>query len=176
MGLSIVLDTFENAKIFNRTLAPSVTKHVEEGLYKWQEEERITKAIWDSLIAVGVPESHRKKANKHLLQAYDEAHYGSTPADSEEMSILQDFVKGWMLEFCGKAWDVIESGMGAGDRDSQVGFVASLFQTLCDPGVNCLPYEITNSLGGLPQAPWHYITECAGQVIDELSAPSEKQA
>lgn len=172
----VVLHTFSQAKMFTRVLAPDIVKHVEEGIYKWREEDRITKAMWDAIVAAGVPPSHQKKANQHLMKSYDDAHfkapYGSTPCDSQELSVLQDFIKGWMLEFLGRAWDIFENGMGATTKDAQALFMAQLFQQLCDPGVNCLPYGITNALGGLPTAPWSYIEEAAAEVIDEANEPA----
>jgi hypothetical protein len=172
----VVLHGLSQAKIFNRTLAPNIVKHVQSGIYKWQEEERISRAIWEAVVAVGIPQSHQKKANGHLMKSYDDAHfkspYGSSPSDSEELSVLQDFVKGWMLQFLGRAWDVLENGMGAHAKDAQVLFLTQLFQHLCDPGVNCLPYEIANTLGGLPAAPWEFIAEAAEQVVDEANEPA----
>jgi len=172
----VVLHTFSQAKIFTRTLAPDIVKHVQEGIYKWQEEERITKSMWDAVVAVGVPSGHQKKANQHLMKSYDDAHfkspYGSSPSDSEELSVLQDFVKGWMSEFIGRGWDVFENGMGATTKDAQIIFMTQLFQHLCDPGVNCLPYGITTALGGLPSAPWEFIAEAASLVIEGANEPS----
>jgi len=176
--LIIVLHTFDSAKIFTRTLKPQLIKHIEDGFFKWQEEERIQKAMWDAIVVAGIKDSHQKKANQHLMKSYDDAHfkapYGTTTNDSPELAVLQDFVKGWMLEFVGRSWDVLESGLADSSQDVQVSTVAVLFQNLMDPNVQCMPYEIiteiTNSLGGLPAAPWPFIDEIAVQVFQECHA------
>lgn len=60
-----VLYAFSQAKIFTRTLAPSIGKHVAEGLYKWQEEERVTNGIREAVELLGITGATQKKACQH---------------------------------------------------------------------------------------------------------------
>ena len=48
------------------------------------------------------------------------APYGTTSNESPELAVLQDFVKGWMSDFIGKGWDVLENGLSDGSKDAQV--------------------------------------------------------
>merc|ERR1712113_1250041 len=101
-----------------RTLAPMLPKYIEEALFRYAEEERVTKAMFDAVVASGVKDNMQKKASQHLAKAYDTAHikapYGSTTADSAELGMLQDFVKGWMAEFITIAkQDVLTYGIEA---------------------------------------------------------------
>lgn len=169
--------TFQGAKAFQRTLGPSIDQHIADGIFRYQEEERINKVMWTALETSGVNETHMKKANQHLLKAYDEAFvkapYGSHDgvAASPELALLQDFVKGWMSEFVSRAWmPVLEDGIGAssGTKDAQVLFITVLFQYLTGPEIACIPSGILSRLGSLPAAPWNFIGECAEQVFTEL--------
>jgi len=183
--LLIVLSAFEKAKIFSRVLKPSVIKYIEEGLFKFNEEERVRLAIEQAVSVSGVSESYQKKCIQAITKGYDEAHfaapYGTTTNDSAELAVLQDFVKGWITSFVSKAWDVLESGLpSGGDRDSQIASTSVLFQNLLNPDVACMPHEIasevTNVLGGLPASPWPYVDECCKSVFTELDAvrPAKK--
>lgn len=175
------LYAFQGAKIFTRTIQPIIEKHVEEALFNYKEEERIQKAMWDAVVACGVKESHRKKANNHLSKAYDEAHlksnYGSSAAETPELGLLQDFVRGWMGEFVRRGWDVLENGIGNGSvaRDEQVLFVTVLFQTLTDAAGNaCLPHDLTTQILVPPPSPWAYIGTCAEAVFADITAAEEQ--
>merc|ERR1719262_1306548 len=127
-----------------------IEKHIEEGVFKWQEEERIQKCFWEAVDTSGVQEKYKKKASNHLQKAFDEAYlkapYGKCTGDTPEISLLMDFVQGWIAEFVQRAWDVLENGVGAGSKDEQILFVTVLFQNLCDPNVACVPYEIAQSM------------------------------
>merc|ERR1719335_864582 len=89
--------TFRGGKLFCKTLGPVLKRYVDDGVFRYREEERIQKAMWDAVSISGLAESYQKKAGKHLQSAYDEAHmsapYGSTPAGTPEMGLVQDFVK-----------------------------------------------------------------------------------
>jgi len=178
--LAATLYTFRSAKIFTRTLRPMIEQYVEAGLFLWNEEERIQKAMWDAIVATGVKESHRKKANSHLAKAYDEAHlrapFGSSLADTPELGQLQDFVRGWMSEFVRRGWDILENGIGSGavTRDEQVLFVTVLFQTLTDAGNACLPHDLTSQIVTPPPSPWPYIATCAEAVFAEVAVAEEQ--
>lgn len=169
--------TFQGAKAFQRTLGPSIDQHIADGIFRYQEEERINNVMYKALESSGVQETHMKKASQHLLKAYDEAFvkapYGSHDgvAASAELALLQDFVKGWMSEFVTRAWmSVLEDGIGAssGTKDAQVLFVTVLFQYLTGPEIACIPSGILSRLGSLPAAPWNFIGECAEQVFTEI--------
>merc|ERR1740121_903202 len=117
--LASCLHTFAGAKIWTRTLAPMLPKYIEEALFRYAEEERITKAMFDAVVGSGVKESHHKKAATHLANTYSIAHikapYGATSADSAEIGMLQDFVKGWMMEFIDYASDVLSWGISTSE-------------------------------------------------------------
>lgn len=167
------LHTFKTAKIFTRTLGPQIEKHVEEAIFKFHEEERVLKCMWAAVEESGLQEAYKKKASTHLQKSYDEAFlkapYGTSAGDTPELGILQDFVKGWMSDFVGRAWDVLENGMG--EKDEQLLFVTVLFQNLTDPAVACLPSDIVASLeGNIPASPWDYIGRTTEEVFQEVAA------
>merc|ERR1711865_314124 len=94
--LMIFLNAFNSGKIFTRIMKPEIIFSIDEGLLAWSEEERIQKALWIGLEAAGIEGKEAKKANGHLMKAYDEAHMSSSFGDgADEVSAIQDFVKGW---------------------------------------------------------------------------------
>merc|ERR1711879_105660 len=99
-------------------------------------------------------EEYKKKANQHLKNSFDDAHFnapwGSTQADTAELAVLQDFVKGWMTEFVNRAWEVVENGCNSNSKDEQVLFLTVLFQNLTDATSVCVPLEIQKSLNSMP--------------------------
>lgn len=171
--LAAAVHTFKTTKVVSRTLAPAIEKYVEEGYFKYQEEQRIQRAMAEALNASGVQETHKKKALMHLNKAFDDA-YSKSPfdtmvADTAEKAMLQAFVKGWMLCFVGRAWDVLQHGVGANNADERLLFTTVLFQNLCDPSVQALPHEIVGALGGsVPAGPWEYVGRAAEEVFQEL--------
>jgi hypothetical protein len=168
--------TFGKAKCFTRVLAPMIEKFIEEGVYKWQEEERIQKCMWDAVELSGVQDAFKKKTLQHLTKSYDEAYlkspYGSCTGETPEVSLLMDFLTGWITDFVGRAWDVLERGVGAGSKDEQILFVASLYQSLCDPTVMCVPFEIHQSMESLPANPWDFI----GKTVEQVFLTAETSA
>mmetsp|Transcript_43107 Transcript_43107/g.91874 ORF Transcript_43107/g.91874 Transcript_43107/m.91874 type:complete len:343 (-) Transcript_43107:107-1135(-) len=174
--LVCVLNSFQGAKIFTRTLAPMLEKHVEEGLFKWMEEQRIQKAIWDAVESSEIQETFRKKASQHIQKSYDDAHikapFGSSEAETPELAMLQDFVKGWMYEFATRAHDVLNYGMGGAQasRDQQVLIMTVLFQNLTNADNACLPHELTSVIETPPPMPWPFIAECAEAIFAEAGA------
>merc|ERR1712048_208826 len=86
--------------------------------------------VWETVENSGLPSQYYKKCNQHLLKAYDDSHinakYGESQAENPNMGMLQDFVKGWMAEFVGRAWDILENGVGA--RDEQMNFIPNSFR------------------------------------------------
>jgi hypothetical protein len=177
--LCLVADQiFKNAKLFARMLAPMLHKYVEDAIFRFREEQRITNAIWETVENSGLSDKYYKKCNQHLNKVYDDCHissqFGASLAVTPELGLLQDFVKGWMSDFVGRAWDVLENGVGA--RDEQVNFVINLFQTLCHPDRCCLPHDLTAGLGELqPPASWPFIAETAMMVFAELDNPAPKK-
>jgi len=180
-------DTFGTSKLFARTVGPAFRKHIEEALFRFREEERLTKAMWEALDTTTLESNYKKKAGQHLLKAFDEAHvsapYGSaTEGNSLEEMMLMDFLKGWMTEFITRAWDVLENGVSP-EKDAQVLFLATLFQLLAGPEMRCLPTEFQAILTEemLPPANWAYIAQMteaifAEEEANQLQAQAEKAA
>jgi len=170
---------FKTSKLFSRMLAPMLHKYVEDSIFRFREEERIQRAIWETVESSGLPQNYFKKCSSHLAKGYDDAHitasYGQSEAASPEMGLLQDFIKGWMTEFIGRAWDVLENGVGA--REEQINFVTNLFQTLAHPERSCLPHDLVASLHEHPMANWPFIAETCHQIFAEMDAekPSKKK-
>lgn len=176
--LCALLHSFQTAKCFTRTLTPMLEKYVEEGIFLWAEEARLLKAMSDAVEDSGVKETYAKKANTHLQKSYGEAFskapYGSTSAATPEFSMLQDFVKGWMFEFIGRAWDVLEHGLehgggtGTPSKDEQKLFVTVLFQKLTDAGNAALPHELTSMIQTPPPTPWPFVAEATEAIFDDM--------
>lgn len=168
--------TFGKAKCFTRVLAPMIEKFLEEGIFKWQEEVRVQKCMWEAVEASGAGDAFKKKALVHLQKAYDEAYlkspYGSCTGTTPEESLLMDFMTGWILDFVARAWDVLERGVGSGSKDEQILFVTVLFQYLCDPAVFCVPFEIHQSMESLPSTPWDFI----GKTVEKVFAQHAREA
>merc|ERR1712190_210327 len=103
----------------------------------------------------------------------DEAHfrapYGSHIAATQELGMLQDFVKGWITEFVERAWDVLFHGIGAGNasRDEQLLFLTIVFQSLASPERACLPHDLVSLIPNPPANPWPFVAEAAHAVLVE---------
>merc|ERR1711957_541767 len=97
---------------------------------------------------------------KHLNTSYDDAHISASYGGS-------------MAEFCGRAWDVLENGVGA--TEEQVNFTTNLFQTLSHPERSCLPHDLVASLEQHPPASWPFIAETTIEIFTEMNKPSKKQ-
>jgi len=171
--------TFRGGKLFCRTLGPVLKRYVDDGVFRYREEERIQKAMWDAVSISGLAEGYQKKAAKHLQVAYDDAHmsapYGSTAASSPEMGLVQDFVKCWMSEFVGKAWDVLENGV-TGGKDEQFAFLTTLFQYLTDPDRSCLPHDLTAQLESPPPESWGFIGELAMKIFTDMEEAASQRS
>jgi len=172
--LMLVVNTFQNGKIFTRTLKTEIMPFIDDGLLAWSEEERISKQFWNALEAAGIQEKQRKKGNQHLLAAYDEAHfnspYGSVESGASltpEVAMIQEFVKGWMTHFASKGYSVFENGLGDSSPAAQVAALTTIFQTLLNPDSPCLPLCVQPAL---PPAPWSWVEECANEVVAEAAS------
>jgi len=169
--------TFRGGKLFCRTLGPVLKRYVDDGVFRYREEERIQKAMWDAISISGLDESYQKKAAKHLQVAYDDAHmaapYGSTSATTPEMGLVQDFVKAWMSNFVNKSWDVLENGV-VGGKDEQFAFLTTLFQYLTDPDRSCLPHDLTAQLEAPPPESWGYIGELAMKIFTDMEEEANR--
>lgn len=183
--LIVVLHCFQTAKIWTRVLKPQVIRFITDGLFKFQEEERIQRCMKEAIMVSGIKPEYQKKATQCITKGYDAAFfrspYGSTENESPELAVLQDFVKGWMTEFVTNSqWDCLENGLADASKESQISTVSVLFQNLLDPNVACMPAEIatevTNTLGGLPASPWPFIDECSQQVFEEVEKINSKHA
>jgi hypothetical protein len=170
--------TFRGGKLFCRTLGPVLKRYVDDGVFRYREEERIQKAMWDAVSISGLAEGYQKKAAKHLQLAYDEAHmsapYGSTSASTPEMGLVQDFVKCWMTEFVSRSWDVLENGV-VGGKDEQFAFMTTLFQYLTDPDRSCLPHDLTAQLEAPPPESWGFIGELAMKIFTDMEEAAEQK-
>jgi len=170
--------TFRGGKLFCRTLGPVLKRYVDDGVFRYREEERIQKAMWDAISISGLDESYQKKAAKHLQTCYDEAHmsapYGSTSASTPELGLVQDFVKAWMTGFVHKSFDVLENGV-VGGKDEQFAFLTTLFQYLTDPDRSCLPHDLTAQLEAPPPESWGYIGELAMKIFSEMESTMGRQ-
>jgi len=168
-------------KLFCRVLSPCLQRYVEEGLFRFREEERIQKGFYEAIAGTGLPESFHKKASTHLQKAYDEAHttapFGSTVDSLEDpsMRLLKDFVVGWMRDFIGRSYDIRENGVGP-ESDQQMIFVTALFQQLVGPDLRCLPIELVSEFGKpetaafLPDAGWSFVAEQTELIFAEIEA------
>merc|ERR1719253_225049 len=170
--------TFRGGKLFSRTLGPILKRYVDDGVFRYREEERIQKAMWDAVSISGLAEGYQKKAAKHLQIAYDDAHmsapYGSTTASTPEMGLVQDFVKCWMTEFVARSWDVLENGV-TGGKDEQFAFLTTLFQYLTDPDRSCLPHDLTAQLEAPPPESWGFIGEMAMKIFTDMEEAAEQK-
>lgn len=174
--LQAVMTTFTGCKLFARTLAPMVQKFVDEGIFRFREEERITRGFWDTVGICGIPEGqYQKKTIAHLNKSFDEAHlsanFGEIAAETPEMGMLKDFVKAWMADFTRRAWDILQNAVGS-EKEEHFAFVVALFQQLCGPTMCCLPHELTFSLETPPPEAWDFIGEAAEEVFAEDPAQS----
>jgi hypothetical protein len=175
--LMLSFSTFEGGKCFNRTLKTEIIQYVDDGLLTWSEEERMQKAMWNALDAAGIGETQKKKAGAHLQKAYDDAHWSSPFGESQsdslggpELATLQDFVKGWMTIFLGKAWSALENsceGTGA-----QVQALTVIFQKLLDPEAPCLPFHLQTTV---PAGEWPFIADCAASCMAEAEGGGKKR-
>merc|ERR1712070_1098435 len=116
----------------------------------------------------GLPEAFQKSAAKHLQNAYDRAHmsapYNTSKGDTPAMGLVQDFVKGWMEEFCGRAWSVLNEGV-SDDKEEQYAFMTTLFQHLTDPEQCCLPFELVSQPGAMPPENWAFVADTAMAIL-----------
>merc|ERR1712087_381223 len=108
------------------------------------------------------------------------APYGTTAAETAEMSMLQDFVKGWMQELVNRAWDILENGIpssgGTASREEQILFLTVLFQNLTDAANAALPHELTSVIETPPPTPWGFVAECAENVFQEMDLTAQQAA
>lgn len=189
--LVLVHHTFVSGPVFARTFGPTVLKAVEEALFKWQEEDRILKVMWEALEPAGIPEPHRKKIYNAIHKGYDAAHYqapygsdfaGNMHPESSPLSVLQDFVKGWIFEFICRSSELLESGMMLTTKEAKAAVLVGLFKTLADPtSFNCLPYDITSvlTLSQITDQWAGFIDQAVAEAIDAheawLTSPAAKR-
>lgn len=157
------INTFKGGALFKRTVAPIIVTHVDEAIFRYREEERHQVVMWDAISSVGIKADYLKKANKHLQTSFEAAHisakYGTSPAASPELGMVQDFVMAWLSEFAKRAWDVLNNGVNNPTQDQQIGVVITLFQYLCDPSHSCLPHDLTQQLETPPPPAWDFVQQ-----------------
>merc|ERR1712187_767091 len=168
----------------SRTLKPVVQKTVEDAVARFREEERVQKGLLRARSISGLPDAYQKNAFKHLQNSFDRAHmtapYGTTTGDTVEMGLVQDFVKGWMEDFAGRAWTVLNEGVSS-DNEEQYAFLTTLFQHLTDPEQCCLPFELVSQPGAMPPESWSFVADTAMQILkgeneDGEEGPKKKKA
>lgn len=157
------INTFKGGALFNRTVAPIIVTHVDEAIFRWREEERHQRVMWDAVSMCGIKADYQKKANKHLMSSFEAAHisakYGTSPAVTPELGMVQDFVQAWLSEFTGRAWDVLNNGIALTNVEGQIQCVTGLFQYLCDPNHSCLPHDLTSQLDAPPPPAWDFVAQ-----------------
>merc|ERR1719263_1873817 len=157
------INTFKGGALFKRTVAPIIVTHVDEAIFRYREEERHQRVMWEAISSVGIKADFLKKANKHLQTSFEAAHisakYGTSPAHSPELGMVQDFVVAWVSEFAKRAWDVLNNGLANPSQDQQIGVVTTLFQYLCDPSHSCLPHDLVQQLDSPPPPAWDFVQQ-----------------
>jgi hypothetical protein len=165
------INTFKGGAMFKRTVAPIIVTHVDEAIFRYREEERHQRVMWEAISSVGIKADYLKKANKHLQTAYEAAHisakYGTSPAASPELGMVQDFVMAWVGEFTRRAWDVLNNGINSPTTDQQIGVCSTLFQYLCDPAHSCLPHDLTQQLDQPPPPGWDFCAQAVLQLFSQ---------
>merc|ERR1719223_1698546 len=163
------INTFKGGALFKRTVAPIIVTHVDESIFRYREEERHGVVMWDAVSSVGIKGDFLKKANKHLQTSFEAAHisakYGTSPAATPELGMVQDFVSAWLQEFSQRGWDILNNGINNPTQDQQVGVLTTLFQYLCDPAHSCLPHDLTSQLDAPPPANWDFIAAEAIKIM-----------
>jgi hypothetical protein len=170
--LMLVIYSFEKCTVFTRVCKTDVIQLIDDGLLAWSEEERVTRAMWSAIENAGIKDSQRKKVNQHLMKAYDDAHFNSPFWSQQhenlgpETAAVHDFLKGFMLIFYGKAYGALENGLVDTSQPGVAQCLTALFTGLMNPENPVLPISLQPAL---PAAPWHYIEECANEVLEECS-------
>lgn len=166
---------FKGKKCCTRLVTPLMRPYVEDGVFKYREEERIDKNFWSTIECAGTLDTHRKKGHKNLQTSYDEAfskaEYGQYPTDPPGLGLIQDFLFFWMSDFVGRSHDVLTYGVpnGHGTQVQKL-YVTTLFQALCDPTNNCIPYDLLSQVENMPPAPWYFIAEAVEIIFKKKEA------
>jgi hypothetical protein len=157
------INTFKGGPMFKRTVAPIIVTHVDEAIFRYREEERHQRVMWDSVSAVGLKADYLKKANKHLQTSFEAAHisakYGTSPAITPELGMVQDFVQAWIGEFGKRGWDCMNNGIHNPTQDMQIQVMTALFQYLCDPSHCCLPHDLVQQCQEKPPPGWDFVAQ-----------------
>lgn len=176
-----VMGTFQTSqtRFMCRTLKPVIQKTVDDAVARFREEERVQKGLYEAVVISGLPEAYQKNCCKHLQNSFDKAHmgapYGTTTGETVEMGLVQDFVRGWMDDFVGRAWNVLNDGVSA-DREEQYAFLTTLFQHLTDPEQCCLPFELVSQPGAMPPENWDYVADMAMKILKGELEPAPDEA
>jgi len=165
------INTFKGGALFKRTVAPIIVTHVDEAIFRYREEERHQRVMWDAISSVGIKADFLKKANKHMQTSFEAAHisakYGTSPSSTPELGMVQDFVLAWLSEFTRRAWDVLNNGLNDPTPDQQIGVVTTLFQYLCDPAHSCLPHDLIQQIAEPPPAAWDFVGQATISVFQQ---------
>jgi len=167
------INTFKGGALFKRTVAPIIVTHVDEAVFRYREAERHQRVMWEAIASVGIKSDFHKKGNKHLTTSFESAHiaakYGTSPAISPALGMLQDFITAWIRDFTKRGWDVLNNGIASPTQDQQIGVVTTLFQYLCDPDHSCLPHDLLKQLDSPPPGNWDFV----GQTVIQLFAEAQ---
>lgn len=163
------ITTFEdNKKFLVRVVKPLIQRTIEDIVYRFKEEERIQKHMWDSVLHSGLPAQYHRKAFGHLQKSYDFAHmnadYGIGTGDTPEMGLVMDFTKCWMTTFASRSWLVLEQGISK-DKEEQFAFLTTLFQHVTDPKRLCLPNDLVSQPGAMPPEAWSFVSETSMSIV-----------
>mmetsp|Transcript_27203 Transcript_27203/g.51289 ORF Transcript_27203/g.51289 Transcript_27203/m.51289 type:complete len:322 (+) Transcript_27203:110-1075(+) len=170
---------FKGQKVCTRLVRPMMKNVVEEGVFRYREEERIEKVFWQAAETAEIVDTYRKKCVQALQKSYDEAFqkapYGMFPTEPAATGLIQDFVYGWMSDFANRGHDILSNGVSDGSTEGQLNCFVILFQILCDPSSCCIPFDLVNLAGSVPEAPWPFIQEAGQTIYSEASAPPQKK-
>lgn len=174
----VTMHTIGGAKVLCRTLGPLLKRYIDDSVFKYKEEERVQKVMWDAIVGTGLNDNYHKRINKALLAAYDEAHmnahYGECLAQSAEVGSAMAFIKFWIEDFADKSWDIIEAAL-VGNRQARYAFLAGLFHYMTDPQRSILPHEVLRQLLGPVPQNWDFIDTQVHEVVNKLEQAQVKR-
>lgn len=167
------INTFKGGQLFKRTVAPIIVTHIDEAIFRYREAERHQRVMWDSVASVGIKSDYHKKANKHLTTSFEASYvaakYGTSPAISQALGMIQDFLIAWIRDFCKRGWDCLNNGINNPTQDQQIGVVTMLFQYLCDPQHTCLPTDLLSQVDPSHRPPpgWDWVQQAVIGIFAE---------
>jgi hypothetical protein len=151
--------------------------YVQQSLWRFREEDRVQRNMWEAVEVCGLPEEYHKKANGQLQRAYDEAHLNNLSELSSVEAVdatfcLRTFVRHWMHEWTRRAWETLKLALGNNNYDQRVLFLTAFFQYMTHPDRSCLPITLLARIPppDLPTVDWPFIAEVATMVCADMQA------